>query len=108
MLTVALLQMLSHGVDQDANLAKADAFCRRAQAMGADIALFPEMWNIGYASFYEEYGPSDLWRAPERWEATPRDAFLERATDMAAWQARAVDRDSPYVRHFRSGAPHNC
>jgi predicted amidohydrolase len=102
MLTVALLQMLSHGVDQDANLAKADAFCRRAQAMGADIALFPEMWNIGYTSFYEECGPSDLWRAPECWEAAPRDAFLERAADMATWQARAVDRDGPYVRHFRS------
>ena len=48
-LRIALLQMGSHGADQEANLAKGDAFCRRAAAMGADIALFPEMWNVGYA-----------------------------------------------------------
>jgi predicted amidohydrolase len=49
-LTIALLQMTAHGTDQDANLAKGEAFCRRAQQMGADIVLFPEMWNIGYSN----------------------------------------------------------
>ena len=86
-LTVALLQMLSHGVDQDANLAKADAFCRRAYALGAAIVLFPEMWNIGYTSFYEEGGPSDFWRAPERWGDAPGNAFHPRAAAMATWQS---------------------
>ncbi|TMC57812.1 MAG: carbon-nitrogen hydrolase family protein, partial [Chloroflexota bacterium] len=38
-LTVALLQLTSGGNDQDANKAKGELFCRRAQAMGADIAL---------------------------------------------------------------------
>jgi predicted amidohydrolase len=67
-INVALLQMSSCGTDQEANLAKGDAFCRRANEMGADIALFPEVWNIGYASFVgAQGGPSDLWRAPHRW-----------------------------------------
>lgn len=39
--TVALLQMTACGTDQGANRDKGEQFCRRAQAMGADIALFP-------------------------------------------------------------------
>ena len=50
-LTVALLQMVPHGADRAANLATGEAFCREARAMGADIALFPEMWSNGYARF---------------------------------------------------------
>jgi N-carbamoylputrescine amidase len=60
-INVALLQMISFGADQEANLAKGEAFCRRAREMGADIALFPEMWNIGYSSFVAAQStPSDL------------------------------------------------
>ena len=44
----ALLQMTASGHDQEANLANGEAFCRRAKEMGAEIALFPEMWNFGY------------------------------------------------------------
>jgi predicted amidohydrolase len=47
MLRIALLQMVARGNDQAANLAKGEDFCRRARATGADLALFPEMWNIG-------------------------------------------------------------
>ena len=47
---IALLQMTAWGSDQAANLAKGSEFCRRARALGADLALFPEMWNIGYTS----------------------------------------------------------
>lgn len=50
-LKIALLQMVSCENDQDANLSKGIDFCRRAHNMGADIALFPEMWNIGYTSY---------------------------------------------------------
>src|SRR5690348_4663181 len=92
-LRVALLQMASHGPDQEANLAKGEAFCRRARQMGADIALFPEMWNIGYSG----YGPelpddpaTDLWREPGRWaegEVTRFDALRE---ERERWQARAI------------------
>lgn len=44
---VALLQMLS-GKTQEENCKKGIEYCRLAKRMGADIALFPEMWNIGY------------------------------------------------------------
>jgi predicted amidohydrolase len=77
--TIALLQMGAADNDQDANLVKGEAFCRRAAMMGADIALFPEMWNIGYTSFDEEE-PG----AQER------------------WQAQAVARDSDFVMHFKA------
>jgi predicted amidohydrolase len=50
-LRIALLQMTADGTDQHANLHKGPAFCRRAKALGADIALFPEMWNIGYTRY---------------------------------------------------------
>lgn len=47
-LRVALLQMVA-GRTQEENRQKGMDFCRHAKAAGADIALFPEMWNIGYA-----------------------------------------------------------
>jgi predicted amidohydrolase len=86
-LKIALLQMSSHGTDQSANFVKGEAFCRQAALMGADVALFPEMWNIGYTSF-----DPDQPGAFEHWAAQaigPRDAFvvhfkaLARELDMA-------------------------
>jgi predicted amidohydrolase len=44
---VALLQLLPTG-SQEGNLRKGLEFCKKAKQMGADIALFPEMWNNGY------------------------------------------------------------
>jgi len=76
---VALLQMNGCGNDRAASLVKGEAFCRRARAMGADIALFPEMWSIGMTFF-------DPKREGER----------ER------WQARAIDLDDPFIIHFRT------
>ncbi|MDQ2799018.1 MAG: carbon-nitrogen hydrolase family protein [Armatimonadota bacterium] len=76
-LRIALLQMFSCGSNQDANQAKGEAFCRDARAMGADIALFPEMWNVGCADF----DPAQA--------ISPNDAFfrhfqaLARELDMA-------------------------
>lgn len=32
----------------EGNLNKGLEYCRRAKEMGADIALFPEMWSVGY------------------------------------------------------------
>jgi N-carbamoylputrescine amidase len=75
---IALLQMAGAGFDQDANLAKGDAFCRRAANMGADLALFPEMWNIGY-EFYDKALAGDLER----------------------WKERAIGQDSAFFRHFQ-------
>lgn len=47
-LKVALLQLLSERTLQG-NLIKGLDACRQAKAMGADIALFPEMWSTGYS-----------------------------------------------------------
>jgi len=44
---VALLQISSFGDDQSKNLAKGVLACREAKALGADLAVFPELWNIG-------------------------------------------------------------
>ena len=61
---VALLQMTACGTDQDANLSKGEVFCRQASEMGADVALFPEMWNIGY-TFFDPAQPNgrETWKA---------------------------------------------
>jgi predicted amidohydrolase len=71
--------MTACGTDQSANLAKGETFCRRAREMGADIALFPEMWNNGY-TFFDPAQPG----ARER------------------WRAQAVGADDVFVTHFQS------
>jgi predicted amidohydrolase len=48
--TVALLQITPSGDDQNRNLAKGLEYCRKAKALGADLAVFPELWNTGFAS----------------------------------------------------------
>ena len=58
-LNIALLQLAPCGT-LEGNLEKGTAACRRARALGADIALFPEMWSNGY----NIYGrPVDQWKA---------------------------------------------
>lgn len=47
LLKIALLQIAPTGT-LSGNLEKGIACCRRAKEMGADIALFPEMWSNGY------------------------------------------------------------
>jgi N-carbamoylputrescine amidase len=75
----ALLQMTGCGRDTRASLAKGDAFCRRARAMGADIALFPEMWSVGMTFF------------------DPK-----REGDHEGWQALAISRDDSFIIHFQN------
>lgn len=45
---VALLQ-IKPGKDQVQNLQKGLEWCKKAKDAGADLALFPEMWNNGYS-----------------------------------------------------------
>lgn len=80
MVRVALLQMTASAADQAANIVKGDAFCRRARESGADLALFPEMWNIGYTRYAG--CPDDLRKMGAE---TP-----EQQQARAAWQARAI------------------
>ena len=46
-LKVALLQILPES-SLSANMKKGHQYCRKAKDMGADLALFPEMWSNGY------------------------------------------------------------
>ncbi|MDO4330607.1 MAG: carbon-nitrogen hydrolase family protein [Lachnospiraceae bacterium] len=46
-LKVALLQLLPEA-DLRQNLQKGLESCRKAKNMGADLAVFPEMWSVGY------------------------------------------------------------
>ncbi|QHQ59559.1 carbon-nitrogen hydrolase family protein [Anaerocolumna sedimenticola] len=46
-LKVALLQLLPEET-LEGNLRKGLEYCKKAKDMGADIALFPEMWSVGY------------------------------------------------------------
>jgi predicted amidohydrolase len=78
MLNVALLQMHAAS-NQAANLLKGEAFCRRAAQMGADIALFPEMWNIGY-SFFDP----------------------NQAGAREQWAAKAIDSDSAFIYSYQA------
>lgn len=76
-LSVALLQLSSVANDTDAALTKGEEFCRAAAAQGVDIALFPEMWSIGY-TFPQDPGGSSL----------------------AAWRNRALTmEDRPLLRY---------
>ena len=72
---VALLQMTA-GSSQEENRRKGLDWCRRAKAMGADLALFPEMWNTGYAM----------------------------TEDEQALRQNAIGRDSGFVRAFQEAA----
>ena len=47
--TIALLQLIPETALEE-NLAKGLKACEHAKALGADLALFPEMWQIGYSS----------------------------------------------------------
>jgi predicted amidohydrolase len=73
-LRISLLQLASARRDREANRAKGLAACRAAAELGADVALFPEMWSIGYGEF---------------------DAADE--ADQQAWRALAVARDDTFV-----------
>lgn len=59
LLKIALLQIAPCGT-LAGNLAKGIKYCKMAKEMGADIALFPEMWSNGYR-IYDR--PVDDWKA---------------------------------------------
>ena len=70
-LKIALLQIAPSGT-LSGNLAKGIESCRAAKKMGADIALFPEMWSNGYDICDR---PLDQWRE----DGIPADGAFVRA-----------------------------
>lgn len=76
--TVALLQIAPFGSDQDRNLEKGLGCCREAKALGADLVVFPELWNIG---------------------STPAALNPEA---LQIWMNSAINPGSSFVRKFRA------
>jgi N-carbamoylputrescine amidase len=76
-LKVALVQARSHGADPDFALCEGERACREAARGGADVVLFPELWQLGYASCPAE------------------------PAQRAAWLAHATTLDGPFVSRFR-------
>ena len=74
MLKIALLQ-IAPGLTLEENLQKGLSACRQAHQMGADIALFPEMWSNGYRIC---------------------------GRPVSAWTAEAIPADGPFVSAFGS------
>src|SRR5260370_42313087 len=60
---VALLQIAPSGNDQNRNLEKGLNRCREAKSMGADLALFPELWNIGSTQYPISTAGRESWTA---------------------------------------------
>jgi predicted amidohydrolase len=99
--TVALLQLTACDNDQAANQVKGEAFCRRASSMGADIALFPEMWNVGYTPAGVWDPQHELWRSPALWP-TQENGERKPPPLVDMWQNMAIGRDDPFIAHFQA------
>jgi N-carbamoylputrescine amidase len=77
-LRVALLQPASHGANVPTALAEGERWCRSAAALGADVAVLPELWQLGY-------------------QACPSDPGAR-----AVWTELATEEGEPFVEHFRA------
>lgn len=96
-LKIALLQIAPCGTLKE-NIKKGISACEKAKEMGADIALFPEMWSNGYNIYNRS---ADEWKA----EAIPENSeFVNAFRDTARRlnMAVAVTLLEKYI-----GAPRN-
>jgi predicted amidohydrolase len=86
-LTVALLQLRSPGADPGRALREGEEACREAARLGADLALFPEMWQIGYAGWDD----LEITRGAYKEHATETDgAFVGRFCELAGELEMAI------------------
>ena len=76
-LKIALLQIAPTGT-LDGNLKKGVSACKNAKSLGADIALFPEMFSIGY-DIYDR--PSEEWT---KQAISPDSEFVQTFGRLAA------------------------
>lgn len=74
---LAVLQIAPYGNEQNRNLAKDLQYCRNAKALGADLDVFPELWNVGSA----------------------QGLLLDR-TEQRLWTGPAIDRHSTFFECF--------
>lgn len=90
---VALLQLASNGVDRERNLADGLEACRQASAAGADLALLPEMWSIGYTFPNQSLGHASEATTPEQFASMAESAsgpWVQAFRDLAVELGMAI------------------
>ena len=115
---MALLQLVP-GESLEENQKKGIEACQRAKAMGADIALFPEMWSNGYRLFGR---PAEEWKAeaiPVAGDFVQSFGILAKELDMAVgitfleeWEGGPRNSLALFDRHgklaFTYAKVHTC
>jgi predicted amidohydrolase len=101
-LRAALLQPVGLGADPRAALREGERWCRAAAALGADVAVFPELWQIGYAPCPPDAAGRDAWCALATGE---HGSFVGRFRDLAAELGMAIV--VTYLQDW-PGAPRNA
>lgn len=81
---VAMLQM-ERSSDINNNIKKGIKFCKNAKLMGADIAVFPEMWSNGYEILFRGLLKNQ------------KDLDMNK---VKRWQDEAIDDSSEYITTF--------
>ena len=116
-LRIALLQLLPEA-SAAGQLEKGLAACRRAKALGADVALFPEMWSSGYcipedeallrSMAVEAEGPfvSAFGAAAKALDMAVAVTFLERFVPLPRNSVAVFDRRG--VRRLLYAKVHTC
>lgn len=81
---VALLQLNTTDSIEN-NMLKGIKYCKKAKEMGADIAVFPEMWNTGYEMLFE----GDL---------KDQDNIHQEKIDK--WNSKAIENDNEFINQY--------
>ena len=81
---VALLQ-LNPTDSMENNMLKGIEYCKKAKEIGADIAVFPEMWNTGYKMLFE----GDL----KDQDNIPQEKINK-------WNSKAIENDNEFINKY--------
>lgn len=81
---VALLQ-LNPTDSMENNKIKGIEYCKKAKEMGADIAVFPELWNTGYEKLFEGY--------LKEYDNISKEKIEE-------WKSKAINNDDEFVNQY--------
>ncbi|MBA2213628.1 carbon-nitrogen hydrolase family protein [Sellimonas intestinalis] len=107
MINIAFLQLLPAGNLKE-NMEKGIEYCKKAKKMGADIALFPEMWSCGYYIPHDMEALNEL-AVPADGEFVTRYKELAKELDMAIgitflerYEPRPRNTICLYDRHGKS------
>lgn len=81
---IALLQ-LNPTASVESNKTKGIEYCKKAKEMGADIVLFPEMWNTGYEILFKGY---------------LKDQNEISKENIEKWNSKAINNDDEFINQY--------